>query len=1028
MHLHPQITLDRLDRVLRERLQPRLHTPLAEVTVHAWEVDGDGEPVPAAHVLGTDPVPGRGAPVWEPFTIGSPWAPAWRTTWFRIEGVVPADAPDIVELVLDLGWEDHSVGGHCEGLAFRPDGTVIKGLHPRGGWLRLRGPGASEDVVADDGAFTVYVEAAANPLVLGSPPFAVTDVGEKDAPSFEPYRLKRAEVCGFAPQVWELARDLEVAGGLARETDTGEPRYWRLVRAVGEALDALDPADVDGTALTARAALAPVLSQPANATAHHATAVGHAHIDSAWLWPLRETERKVGRTVANVLHLMDADPGFVYAMSSAQQYEWLEHNHPDLFARLRERVAEGRFVPVGGMWVESDAVMPSGESFVRQFTHGKRYFLDRFGVEPDGVWLPDSFGYSGALPQLARRAGFRWMLTQKISWNDTNEFPHHSFYWEGIDGTRIFTHFPPVDTYAAQVTAAEFRHAVTGFKDKAVSSHSLVPFGYGDGGGGPTREMLGRARRFADLEGTARVEIRDPSEFFRDAEAEIAAAGDPAVWHGELYLEFHRGTLTSQQAMKQGNRRAEAALRTAEYLSAAATVHTGAPYPAAEFDDIWSTVLLHQFHDILPGSSISWVHREARQTYGRIEERLRGLIDTAVAALGGSEAAPGRLVPAAGRTAAAIGVQRSPEGDAAHATDTPEGGAVLDNGGLRAAVDATGHVVSLTDTATGREIVPPGERLGLLQLFRDEPVRWDAWDLDRHVLGLGSDVEELDSLTTGREEDGSATVTVERRFGDSTARITYRLAPGSRRLDMDCDIDWQHPEHLLKVSLPVAVRTTDARFETQYGHIERAIHRNTSWDEARFESCTHRYVHLAEPGFGVGVVNDSTYGADVSRLRGDDGSRVRLSLLRGPRFPDPGTDLGRHRLRWSVVCAPDQADTVAAAYDLNAPEVAALPDVEPLARIDLTDGVAVVDWIKLADDGSGDVVVRLYEAVGGRAVGDLRVCEALGGDGAAVTETDLLERPLGEADEDAPPTALHDGTGLALGPFQVATLRIRPAR
>ncbi|NEE02639.1 alpha-mannosidase [Phytoactinopolyspora halotolerans] len=1056
MHNHPEITLERLDRVLRDRILPRVHTPLAAVSVHAWEVDGDGEPVPAGHVLGTAPIPGRPAPDWQPFQVGSHWAPAWRTTWFRIEGTLPAQAPDVVELVLDLGWEDHSVGGHCEGLAYRPDGTVIKGLHPRGGWLRLHGPGASPDIVRDDGSFTVYVEAAANPLVLGLPPFVVVDLGEKDAASFEPYRLKRAELCGFTAQTWELARDLEVAGGLARELDTDEPRYWRLVRAIGQALDTLDPADVDGTAANARHALAPVLAQPAHATAHRATAVGHAHIDSAWLWPVRETERKVARTVANVLHLMDGDPDLVYAMSSAQQYAWLEENHPDLFDRLRARVREGRFVPVGGMWVESDAVMPAGESIVRQFTHGQRYFRDRFGIEPDGVWLPDSFGYSGALPQLARRAGFRWFLTQKISWNDTNPFPHHSFYWEGIDGSRIFTHFPPVDTYAAEVTARELHHAVANFRDKAVSSHSLVPFGYGDGGGGPTREMVARVRRFTDLEGAARVDMRPPAEFFREAEAEIAAAGDPAVWHGELYLELHRGTLTSQIAMKQGNRRAEAMLRTAEYLATAATVLTGAPYPADELDDIWKTVLLHQFHDILPGSSISWVHREARETYQRVDARLRALIDTATKALSAADGtaeppAPGRLVPTITRSSSSFTIRRRGEALSVAGQAETDEAVVLDNGVIRAVVDTRGHVTSLRDAASGREIVPPGERLGLFQLFRDEPVRWDAWDIDRHVLGLGTDVDDVDALSTGTDDDGTAHVTVERGVGASRIRLTYRLEPGARRLDMDCDIDWQHREHLLKVCLPVAVRTTDARFETQYGYVERAIHRNTPWDEARFESCTHRYVHLEEPGFGVGVVNDSTYGADVSRLPSSNsssaggtgagaGTMVRLSLLRGPRFPDPDTDRGRHRLRWSVVCAPDQAETVAAAYHLNAPQLAALSEVPPLVALEMSDGVAVVDWVKLADDGSGDVIVRIYEALGGRATGDLRICDALGGEQhATVVETDLLERPLSDHDargsrssgdalaaaNDDLPRALHGRTSVALGPFQVATLRIQ---
>src|SRR5699024_1233650 len=336
--------------------------------------------------------------------------------WFRVEGSVPLDAPEIVELTMDLGWEDHSVGGHGEALAYRPDGSPIKALHPRHGYLRLRGPGAAPDLVADDGSFVLYLEAAANPLVLGLPPFVVTDVGEKEsAKSFRHYELRSASVCAFDQVMWELVRDLEVAGGLLAELSDHSTRYWRLVEAIDRALDqvmlelvrdlecaggllaehsyhstrywrlveAIDRAldsfdDADpASAATARHQLKDVLDAPAHATAHQVSAVGHAHIDSAWLWPLRETRRKVARTVSNVLALMDEDPQFVYAMSSAQQFAWLEQDQPELFAQVKQRVAEGRFLPVGGMWVESDAVMPTGESLIRQFLLGMTYFRER---------------------------------------------------------------------------------------------------------------------------------------------------------------------------------------------------------------------------------------------------------------------------------------------------------------------------------------------------------------------------------------------------------------------------------------------------------------------------------------------------------------------------------------------------------------------------------------------------------------------------------------------------------------------------
>jgi len=975
VHLNSSTVLARLHRVVRERLRPLLHEPLADVSVTAWRVDGDGEPVPAAHALGLEVPAGRDKPAYLPLAIGDTWAPAWGTTWLRIEGQVPESALP-VELVLDLGWFDHSVGGHCEGLAYRPDGVPVKALHPRNGWVRLTGPGAAPGVLAADGSFTLYVEAAANPLLLGLPPFVETALGEKPGPGEpEPYRLVAARLGAFSPDVFALLRDLEASGDLLPHLSADEPRYWRVLRAVEAALDATSVHD-------ARAALIEVLAQPAHASAHRMTAVGHAHIDSAWLWPLRETRRKVARTLTNVLALLDTDPEMVYAMSSAQQFAWVQQDHPELFERVRDRVAQGRIVPVGGMWVESDAVMPGGESLVRQISYGKRYFAEAFGGESEVVWLPDSFGYSGAWPQLARRAGYRWFLTQKISWNDTTVFPHHTFAWEGIDGTRIFTHFPPADTYAAEVTAAELRHAATNFRDKAISSHSLLLFGYGDGGGGPNREMLARAHRFHDLEGAPRVELRGPEEFFADAEAEM---GDQApVWVGELYLELHRGTLTSQIAMKQGNRRAEALLRTVEHLAAAAAVRDGADYPYAELDDAWHTVLLHQFHDILPGSSISWVHREARETYARLEERLRALVP--------GTGAPGRLVGSQ--------VVR----------DRPVL-PTLDNGILHADVGPDGIVRQLTDLRTGRELALPG--FGALCLFRDEPVRWDAWDLDRHVLR--SPVPMTGPVIV---EATGAGVAVTRRHGGSAFTVTYAMRPGTARLELTVEVDWQEREHLLKLSLPVAVHTMRARYETQYGAIERPTHENTLADEAQYEVCSHRWVHVAEPGLGVGVVNDSTYGCDVRRVPG--GTDIRPTLLRAPRFPDPDTDRGRHTFRFAVL-AGDESETRAAADDLNAPLLDALADVAPLLALDLESGAAVVDWIKLADDRSGDVIARVHETLGGSATAGLRP-----GFDATVTETDLLERPLPTTGYDLP-IALRDGR-LFLGPYQIATLRLtRPS-
>ncbi|WP_150461498.1 alpha-mannosidase [Nesterenkonia ebinurensis] len=1028
MHSYPQLTHARVDRVCRQRLLPALYSTLAPVTIQRWEVDGDGEPVPAAHALGIRPLPGRSTPAYEPFTLGQPWGPAWSTTWFRITGSVPDDART-AELVLDPGWYEGMDGFHGEALVYRPDGTVVKGIHPNQSWVRLKGERTPSGLLNQDDSFELYVEAAANPLVYKPRVFAPNDLGEKHtAASFEPYRFRTAEVAEFHTEIWELLRDLETADGLARQLPDSEPRYWRLLEAVEHALDAFVESDPDSAA-EARKRLAGVLSLPAHASAHIISAIGHAHIDSAWLWPVRETRRKVARTVGNVLSLMDQDDQFRYGMSSAQQYAWLQQDHPDLFARLSERVQQGRFIPLGGMWVETDCVMPAGESMVRQALKGQRYFMKTFGVECEGAWLPDSFGYAGGLPQIVRRAGFQWFLTQKIAWGDTNEFPHHSFDWEGVDGSRIFTHFPPANTYEATVEADELHRAQWNFRDKTHSSHSLLPFGYGDGGGGPTREMLARARRFADLEGAPRLRQVAPARFFADAEAEYRSAGKIPVWRGELYLELHRGTLTSQLAMKQGNRRAEASLRLVEHLAAAAAVRAGAQYPHQELAEIWQQVLLHQFHDVLPGSSIAWVHREARQSYGQLQDRLHSLAITALEALGAphSEDWPALTPDSAGswqdtaHDAADVTVKR-----------TETGCLVLANSRLRVVVGSHGHVTSIVDAETGRELVPDGEPMGALWLFRDEPIRWDAWDVERHTLRLGHLVEGV-SLVEVCSQDGAAAVTVSRQEGPSSFTMTYRLQPGAAELDMELEADWRHSEHLLKVALPLDLHTSSAKFETQYGYVKRDISDNTSWQEVQFEVNQHRWMHLGEGDFGVGITNDSSYGCDVTQLD-SGGTLVRLSLLRAAQFPDPGADIGHHRIRWSVLPG-GVPTTVDAAYRLNAPETE--PEVsglvvDPLVSLQLVAGAAAVDWVKAAEDCSGDLIVRIVEVAGGRAEAVLQLGPGL--EAAEVAETDLLERTA-EADGAFPedlPYALADrawqpakGVAVSLRPFQLATLRLR---
>ncbi|MFR9799488.1 alpha-mannosidase [Streptomyces sp. MS06] len=1007
MHDDRSLVEARLKRVLDERVRPAVHPESVPLEVAVWHAPG--EPVPVAEGL---------AARTEPIAAGARWGAPWGTGWFRVTGTVPqAWAGRTVEAILDLGFDEAMPGFQCEGLVYRPDGTPVKGLNPRNRWVRVAAPAEGGERVR------LHVEAASNPVVLGHRGFRPTRLGDPETAGSEPqYTLARMDLAVFDETVWELVIDLEVLGDLMAELPVDTQRRWDLLRAVERALDAIDLQDVNGTAAAARSRLAGVLAAPAAASAHRISAVGHAHIDSAWLWPLRETVRKVARTAANMTALLDDEPDFVFAMSQAQQWAWVKEHRPQVWARVRKAVGEGRFVPAGGMWVESDTNMPGSEAMARQFVHGKRFFLDEFGIDNEEAWLPDTFGFAAGLPQIIRAAGTRYLLTQKISWSRTNAFPHHTFLWEGIDGTRIFTHFPPVDTYNCRLSGAELAHAVRNFKEKGAARRSLAPTGWGDGGGGTTREMVARAARLRDLEGSPRVAWDTPQGFFEKAEAEYP---QPPVWVGELYLELHRATLTSQAGTKQGNRRSEHLLREAELWSATAAVRTGFRYPHEELDRIWKTVLLHQFHDILPGSSIAWVHREARATYDRITAELTAVIDSAQRALAGRgevpllfNAAPHsrRGVPAGG---AATAVE---DGSPASLTPRADGGHVLDNGLLRVEIDAFGLVRSVRDLVADRETIAPGCAANLLQLHADFPAMWDAWDVDEFYRNTVTDLTRAEQVSPG--EDGRS-VRVVRGFGSSRATQVLSLPPGEARLVIDTEVDWHETEKFLKLAFPLDVHAERYAAETQFGHLHRPTHTNTSWDAARFEACNHRFVHLEEPGWGVAIVNDSTYGHDVTRTVRSGTDRgttttVRVSLLRAPRFPDPETDQGVHRFRHALVPGAAIADAVREGWRINLPERRATGAgaVEPLVAVD-RDSV-VVTAVKLADDGSGDVVVRFHEAHGGRARATLTV----GFPVRAAAATDLLERPLPEVPA---PDVDGDRIAVRLRPFELVTLRLRRA-
>ncbi|MFT4210848.1 MAG: glycoside hydrolase family 38 C-terminal domain-containing protein [Microbacterium sp.] len=998
MHINIPLVEARVARFIDERLRPAVVAQRQPLTVTRVRIPD--EPIPFVEANALD---------FEPFMVGDSWGAPWTTTWFHLTGDIPMVWSRCegarTEVFVDLGFDGAMPGFQAEGQYWHPDGRLAKGVSPRNSAYRLR----------DTGTVDLYLEAAGNPCIMADGTnFTPNALGARGAmDGAELYRLRVAEIRLIDDATWQLLQDADALQDLLGILPADDTRRARVLHALDAMVDAVDPDDVRGTASDARAVIAPTLASPAHASAHLAYSVGHAHIDSAWLWPVRETVRKCARTFSNVVDLMDEYPDFVFACSSAQQYAWIKSGYPDLYERIREKIRTGQWVPVGGMWVESDTNMPGGEALVRQMTFGKRFFLEEFGVETRDVWLPDSFGYSGALPQLARLSGADRFLTQKLSWNETDRMPHHTFDWVGIDGSRVLTHFPPVDTYNSTLAASELDHAARNYREKALSSGSIVPFGYGDGGGGPTREMLARAERYRSLEGVARTELSSPYRFFEDVEREFP---NRPLWRGEMYLEFHRGTYTSQARTKQGNRRSEALLHEAELWAATAAVRVGADYPYDELESAWRDVLLNQFHDILPGSSIEWVYRDAEATYERVLVVLEGIINTALEALGADAVDAGSFAVVNATPLEVAGVAPYGAGEPAP-SDVPvsvsrDGETLLvDNGVLRIRLTVDGVIDSIRDLRADREVI--AGRANLLQLFRDTPRRWDAWDIDKEYERVGDDITGVDDLSV-TVADGLATIRVLRSFGASHVTQTIEVRGGDPDIRLTADVDWHESQKLLKLAFPLAVQAERSAAETQFGHVLRPTHQNTSWDAEKFEICAHRWVHVGEPGYGVAVANDRTYGHDVRALDDAHGTLVRQSLVRAPLFPDPTADQGEHRFITVLRPGADVGDAVGLGYRLAyPPRRLAGTGFEPL--VSSSDPAVIVETVKLADDRTGDVVVRLYESRGGRAVTSMRTSFAHAG----AVVTDLLER--GHA---AVPLAPDGGIRLEFHAFEIVTVRL----
>lgn len=1041
MHQKLGPTLARSQRFLDERIRPQVVADARDFEILA------AEPIfePVSFVDAT-------TFSYTPFAIGTHIAPAWHTRWFRLSGNVPSDwkigEHDCVAAHFDLGFIGNYDGFQVEAMLF-VEGKPVQAIQPDRRRYVIEGIRAGK-------RFEAYLEVAATPMVsnrsmgkdLAGP--LITPYADPDTSPASPlYRFNVARIELRRRTVEALALEFDSVLNLVTDLEADDPMRDRGIRALEDSIASLDAANVADAVEAARAPLRRVLSAPAAPASHTVYAVGHAHLDTAWLWPLRETRRKAARTFVNAVGLAGRHPRHVFTASQAQQYEWVRRDHPEVFERITELVAAGKWSPVGGMWVEADLNLSGGESLCRQFLQGQRSFEKWFGVRSDVAFLPDDFGYPGSLPQIVNLGGCKYFFTQKLSWNETNTFPHHSFWWQGIDGTRVFTHFSPIDTYNALNTPAQLRFASRNFRDHGVSSVSLSCFGHGDGGGGPTDEMVERTALLSNTHGVPRTRFATPSEFFADA---VREAGDhAATWVGELYLEKHRGTLTTQVKTKQGSLRAERALREAELWSVAAR-------RPVDLTESWQNMLTQQFHDILPGSSITWVHRDAERILGDVVHEAHV---ASVESLNANAAARtltlvnpcsfdhcGVLVTTApvdlpdGEVTAVQGDWRSPvqrlaSGEIAfvctipalstalvefesEACADPELSVVVSEGDriitvtndvITMSLDVNGDIVSLVHAPTDREVVPRGIAANSLVLRSDLPGEYDAWDIDEpDTRGEGAPMR---GWAVHVVDHGPLVVTIRRSAVEGPSHFVHDISvlAGESMVRNNLTTLWNHDETRLQVTLPVDVHSTEATCGIQFGHVNRPRHANSSWDAAKFEVCAHRYAHVGEPNFGVSLMCPGPHGFDVR------GNALRMSLLRSPRFPDPVADRGEQHLEWVVRVNAQEVFSSGLEADAHrfvdaAYAVAGVSTVEPPVRVDIRG--AVVEAVKFAEDGSGDVIVRMWESAGDRTAGTLHVRGAREAWNSNVLEdcVELLE-------------VSSESVSVSMSPFEIVTIRVR---
>lgn len=962
---------------------------------------------------------------YKPVKKGEIWGHEWQSAWFNFNVEVPEKFAG-QELCLRI----HISG---ETLIFDRDGNPVYSLT---GWTIFDATYCRDRYVIgkkDAGTKLDYwVEGTANGLLGIILPNSHELQPVKKHGSFSPV-INHMDLCVFNREVWELMIDVTVMASLMEASGFEKRSGMRMLYELNKVVDIynFNPAN----AKAARQYLAEkVFSKTAASTAMTVTCVGHSHIDIGWLWPVRESIRKAARTFSTQLAVMDKYPDYIFGASQAELYMMIKENYPALYERIREKIKEGRWEIQGGMWVEPDCNLISGESMVRQFLYGKNFFMDEFGYDVRNLWIPDAFGYSGSMPQIIKKSGCDCLLTQKISWSKVNKFPHNTFRWRGIDGTEILTHFPPEDTYNAECTPLQRIKAENNFKENAFIDEFISLFGIGDGGGGPSEEYLARNERMKDWDGCPKARYGTAAEYFKRLSK---YTDELPYWDGELYLEMHRGVLTTQSKTKKGNRYCEQALAALEFF---ASCNDLKDYPSEFIAGAYRDLLRNQFHDILPGSSIKLVYDRTEKEHADTLTGCKNEMDKVAAKLfeisndcctivntlsvpwsgilelpeswhgfdvKGADGANGKsiriTVPAFSFTVIKKGGKKTFE-------CKPLSETVLENDFVRYEFNRNGEILSAYDKTCNRELI--SGRGNIVSFYHDLPKVWDAWEVEIHYRR-----NKLDNVSVEFAGGYTDEVASELNFVFKTEKSVISqkivLRPDSARLDFVTHADWHESHVLLQTEFQTAIQGR-AFFDIQYGQLERAAHDNTSWEEAKYEVCGQRYADLSCRDYGMALLNDCKYGYRVK-----DGT-LSLSLLRATKYPDFEADMGEHDFVYSIFPhSGDIADSrvYEEAAILNrkpylAENFAAPENFDMPCRI-ISDGVSL-EIVKKAEK-SNDRIIRLVETKGRNSEAELYFAKNI----CNVSYTNLVEWENGES-------VRLDGNSakITLKPYEIVTLRL----